>query len=31
MIKTDKEEFVTELSVIVNWFDELTRVMAASR
>jgi serine/threonine-protein kinase len=31
MIKTEKEEFVTELSVIVNWFDELTRVMAASR
>ena len=31
MIEPEKEDVVSELSVIVNWFDELTRLMAAPR
>ena len=31
MIELAKEDAVSELSVIVNWFSELTRVMAATR
>ena len=31
MIEPEKEDVVSELSVIVNWFDELKRVMVAPR
>ena len=31
MIEPEKEDVVSELSVIVNWFDELTRLMVAPR
>jgi serine/threonine-protein kinase len=31
MIEPEKEDLVSELSVVVNWFDELKRVIAAPR
>jgi serine/threonine-protein kinase len=31
MIEPEKEDVITELSLIVNWFDELKRLMSAAR
>jgi serine/threonine-protein kinase len=31
MIEPEKEDVVSELAVVANWFDQLTRVMAAPR
>ena len=31
MIEPEKEDVITELSLIVNWFDELKRLISAAR